>query len=293
MKEPTPRNSRLALAGGLAAILVVGGGGFVLGRRSGDAPAPPSPPVAAAEPARQEPARPVLVAPFDRAGLLAIASVAADAVTLAGDRAVDVEHVVGRRFSIALPFGCTGPLRDDDAAGTGWRYDAAGKALRVQVAPNRWPPADWWSQAAPAGVQAIDGFWIARPWSSSEACPALPSPTAAIDADPVTLPGQTLAIGQVVGSDATRQDGRDTLPYVAVVRTEPDAVRTDQGFRLRLSGRLAALPGGQVTHCHQPGGAEQRPLCLIGVTFEEVAIENPATGTTLARWSGNDSIRTE
>src|SRR3546814_13703789 len=41
MQEPSVRTSRLAIAGGLAAILVVGGGGFFLGRTT--APVPPAP----------------------------------------------------------------------------------------------------------------------------------------------------------------------------------------------------------------------------------------------------------
>jgi len=63
------------------------------------------------------------------------------------------------------------------------------------------------------------------------------------------------------------------------------ALDTSRGFRLRISGRIARLPGTGAVRCHQPSGAEQRPICLVGVSIDEVAIDNPASGETLATWN--------
>lgn len=52
------------------------------------------------------------------------------------------------------------------------------------------------------------------------------------------------------------------------------------------------MPGGSgPARCQQPAGAEQRPICLIGVTFDAVAIENGASGDTVATWDTAESDR--
>lgn len=290
MNEPTPRTSRLALAGGIAAVIAIGGTGFLLGRKTAEPPAPPRTVVVAAPTPAPSPS-PDVPEGLDRAGLLALAAAAADAAAQGGKPGAVVTRAIGRRFSIVLPFGCSGQLADDDRTSTGWRYDPDTKALRVQVASNAWTPADWWPDPSPGDVEAIEGFWISRPWSTSEACPPAATAPAASDAEPVTLPGQTLALGQVFREGGARQGRRDAAPYVAVVRVEPDAVRAAAGFRVRLAGQIAALPDGSAVRCRQPGGAEQRPICLVGATFEDVVIENPTTGETLAHWSGADTHR--
>ncbi|URW75389.1 hypothetical protein M9980_12740 [Sphingomonas donggukensis] len=287
MKEPTPRTSRLALAGGALAVLAVGGAGFVAGRGS-VAPAPAPSATVATAPLPEPVPSPATPARLDRAGLLAFASAAADATASGRPLASDTARVTGRRFSIALPFGCGGPLGDADATGTGWRYDAERGALRLQVASTRWAPQEWLGDAPPADIEAVEGFWVPRPWTGSEACPTAAAPAAAEGIEPVTLAGQSLAIGQMFRSGGARQDRRDGAPYVAVVRTAPDAVRAEKGFRVRLTGQLADVPGG-AARCRQPGGPDQRPICLLTATFDEIAIENAATGETLARWPGGSS----
>ena len=179
-----------------------------------------------------------------------------------------------------------GPLGATDLTGTGWRYDADRSALRLQVASTRWAPQDWFGEGSPADVEAVEGFWIPRPWTSAESCPRIDTPAAAAGIEPVTLAGQTLAIGQAFGKGGARQDQRDGEPFVAVVRSAPDAVRTGAGFRARLTGQLNELPGGGAVRCRQPGGSDQRPICLIGATFDEIAIENATTGETVAQWPG-------
>lgn len=49
-----------------------------------------------------------------------------------------------------------------------WRYDEAAGALRIHVAPATWSTAEWSRDSAT--LEAMEGFWIERPWSSAETC---------------------------------------------------------------------------------------------------------------------------
>ena len=117
------------------------------------------------------------------------------------------------------------------------------------------------------------------------ACPAAQDNPAPAGTDAVTLPGQMLAIAQFCDGDGARQEHRNGKPYETVVRMAPDAVRAEQGFSLRVTGRIADVPGQGPVSCRQPTGAEPRPICIVAVTMDEVAIDNPRTGETLATWN--------
>ena len=287
MKEPSLRGSRLAIAGGVAAVLLVGGGGFLLGRATTErvpsaiAPTPAATLAPTPEPAREPAASPGVLG---RSDLLALAGRAADEAAAGRAPAGDSDDLDGRRFELRLPFGCDGPAGEDSRAGMRWRYDADAKALRINVTPTLWPAEEWRVASPPSGVGTIKGFWIARPWTSSEDCPVEREPVAPLGAEPVTLPGQTLAIGQALPAEAL-EGARDRETYDAVVRLPEDELDASRGFRLRISGRVARTGEAGTVRCRQPLGPEQRPVCLIGVVMDEVAIENPAGGETLATWS--------
>lgn len=166
-----------------------------------------------------------------------------------------------------------------------WHYDPKARALRIHVTPAAWTVQDWWPADAVKDVEAIEGFWIARPWTSSEACPSERGRPTPAGPEPMTLPGQTLAVGQIFQVGGGRGGRRDGKPYEAVVRMEEGDLETAEGFRLRISGRIARTPGGGPVRCRQPAGPEQRPLCLVSVVMDEITIENPATGEALATWS--------
>lgn len=283
MEEPSPRSSRLALAGALAAAIVVGGAGFLLGRGTVERPPPvAAPPIVA--PAPTPSPEPVSNGVLGRADLIALAATAADAAAAGRDPDPDIAKADGRRFELRLPFGCDGPAGEDSTAAMRWRYDAEDGTLRVHVDPVIWTAQDWVPRD-PTGIEAIEGFWIARPWTSGEACPVGGAQPAAIGAEPVTLPGQTLALGQVFLADGPRGGKRDGKPYEVVVRVSESELDTSSGFRLRVSGRIAGSLGAGPVRCRQPAGPEQRPICLVGVVMDEVAIENAASSKTLATWS--------
>ncbi len=284
MEEPSPRSSRLALAGAFLAITMVGGTGFLIGRSTTErtqvviAPAP-------AAPASKPKPPPVLDAVLGRADLMALAAAAADASAGGRDPAAEIDGAAGRRFEIRLPFGCDGPAREGTSAAAQWRYEPDDQTLRIRVVPISWEPQDWWGGDSALGVEAIEGFWITRPWTSSEACPEAGDRPSAPGTEPVTLPGQTLAVGQVFFVEGARGGRRNGEPYTTAVRVAEEELDVSLGFRLRISGRIAPTRGIGPVRCRQPAGPEQRPICLVSVEIDEVAIENPAKEEILATWS--------
>ena len=290
MREPTPRTSRLAIAAGLLAMLAVGGLGFLLGRAGQPQAAPaanqaaPAPDPAPAPP-REEPRT------FARADLVTMAAQAADAAASGAPVPDAVDEAAGRRFDLLLPFGCGGPAAGEGGAPLRWRYDEAEEVLRLHARPTSWTAADWDIGAA-TGIEAIEGFWIARPWSSSGACPAGTGRALVTGSEPVTLPGQTLAVAQFLPGDARREARRGARPFELVRRLPRAALDASRGFRLRLLGRIGRVPGGGPVRCVQPAGIEQRPICVIAVTLDEVRIENAATGAVLATWPVGGEVGT-
>jgi hypothetical protein len=215
-----------------------------------------------------------------RADLIELADEAADALTGGGDPAELAGASAGQRFELLLPFGCSGP--NESGPAMRWHYDPATEALRISVEPSTWTP-DQWGLRPSERFEVAEGFWISRPWSSSEACPQ-GGAAAAPDTDPITLPGQTLAIAQFFAAGAGRDARRDGRAYESVTRVPAGRFDASRGFLLRVSGRIAEIPGGGSVHCAQPAGPEQRPLCVIGVRMDEVAIENASDGQVVAAW---------
>lgn len=288
MREPSLRTSRLAIAGAIGALAAIGGAGFYIGRSTSPAPVDrPAPETPVPSP---QPILPVVeaVQPLDRAGLIDIADAAADAAASGSPLPEKVREAVDRRFAIALPFGCEGAAPADSDAPLRWRYDEQAETLRVHVAVTRWT-AEEWGLVEPADGEAIEGFWIARPWSSRGECRPLPSGAPTPAAQPFAPPQQTLAIAQFFRGDVRREALRDGKPFESVQQIDREDFAAPRGFRLILSGRIDRVPradGSQSgpVHCIQPGGFGQRPRCIFAVTLDEVRIENPASGEVLANW---------
>lgn len=301
MREPNLRTSRLAIAGGLVAALALAGGGFLLGRST--SPRPDSAPPPALQPAPPPPAtQPEPPHILGRADLVALAAKAADAATSGQALPTGLQ---GKRFELVLPFGCAGPAAADSAAPVRWRYDAAQQTLRVHVAPARWSLADWGlapdtagggtsdegnERAEPkageaAGQARLEGFWIERPWSSAETCPPVPAVPAVSEIAPPLPTEQTLALAQWRSEPGRTDTARAGRAYDLVKRLAPDAAPGPKGLRIRLIGRVARLPDGGSLRCTQAAGPDQRPVCLLAVTLDEVRIENPADGAVLGTWA--------
>lgn len=297
MQEPNLRASRRTLAGLLAAGVLVAGAGFYLGRST------------SSEPDREAPAKaPVTPAPtasalvesrtLGRGDIIALAAAAADATTSGTALPEGVREAIGRRVEVALPFGCSGPSPDDSDQPLRWRYDENEETLRLHVAVERWAPSDW-GLAQPSLEEAngdepvIEGFWVARPWTSSTECPvqSVQAGTAAAQAlaTDAANAANSLAIAQFLSGGGRRESLREGRPFQSVQRVRPQNLDLTRGFRLVLSGRVTGVPGPSAglespVRCVQPGGSDVRPRCIVAVTLEDIRIENPKDGSVHANW---------
>ena len=277
------------IAGTLAATMAIGTAGYFIGRSS--SPGPSSPALAPQQPA-------VIVTPrppeqpriLGRADILTLGDRAADALASERPLPQDVAKLAGRRFELAIPFGCTGPAPKGAEPLLSWRYDAAVKALRINVQLTEWQASEWNLADAVASSRKIEGLWVRWPWSSSEVCSQNVGQAVATDAKPITLPGQTLAIGLIGPSDLA---GKERFPraFDAVKQVEPDQLNAARGFVLWLTGRVGKLPDGQPVRCVQPAGVEQKPICLVALSPEELRVENPLSEDVVATWSIGDIER--
>ncbi|WP_347271677.1 hypothetical protein [Rhizorhabdus histidinilytica] len=278
MREPSIRTSRLVIAAGLAAVIMVGGAGFFLGRETAPRETPVARPVVPAlpAPAPQPPVERLL----HRAELLALVREASDAWST-GDRLPDgVRRAAGQRFELVLPFGCNGPADPDARLPMQWSYDDERQTLRVSVIPVQWQAADWGHDSTDGG--RAEGFWVARPWSSGERCPARRTPSTPSGTEPITLSGQSLAVAQFLPADAESRLTRNGRSLDVVRRIARGEVDPDRGFRVRIAGRVDR--DAEPVRCVQPGGTDQRPICVLKVRMDEIAIENAANDDILGRW---------
>jgi hypothetical protein len=282
MREPSLRTSRLVIAGGTVAALVVGAAGFVAGRATAPASDPQPTPTASPPIAASPTPEPVGV--LRRADILALTSAAADALASGSPLSPGVGDIAGRRFELAIPFGCDGPATAESSAPMRWRYDAADQTLRVHVSAVNWDAADWGVEAGASFPNAAEGFWVPRAWSSAETCAKGVGAQSATGAEAATAPQPTLAVAQF-GLDALATAQRPERSFDTVKRVSLDDLDTSAGFQLVLTGRVDKLAQGPPIRCRQPYGQSQRPVCVIAVSFEEATVVNAGSGNLLATWS--------
>ncbi|WP_334163572.1 hypothetical protein [Phenylobacterium sp.] len=224
--------------------------------------------------------------------------------------------LAGRQFRLRLPFGCLGVSPGTEPAS--WRYDAERGTLTLTARTVAWtgtPLARSLPEAS--AIEAVEGFWIPRPWLESESCPALPVPPpagepapdqtpaakalppkaqaprpAAAKAEPAAAPApaarplpspsaQTLGLAEVFREGGSRVFRRGERPYQVVEKSEPPT--GPHVYHLVLEGRIAAGADGRVVRCRAET-ADRRPVCLVTVEFDRVAFEDPAGGKVLGEW---------
>lgn len=229
------------------------------------------PPVVAAPPATAP------AAPASRADLIAGAQVAAAAYAAGGD--AGGADLVGRRFRVRLAFGCGGPTPDPGPAQAFYQLDAAAGTIRLVARPAVWTDLPLVrASPTPKATEAVEGFWISRPWLSGDACPKRREIAPPATPTPVEAPSLGLAIFHA--ADASRAGRRGERPYEHVLKATGEA--NGQGFTLLLEGRVSGFSDGAAVHCWSES-ADHRPVCLYGVDVDRVAFEN-ANGTVLADW---------
>lgn len=280
--DPTP-NRKLALLAPLAIILAAGA--IVLFALLGRAPpAPPSPqpvtpasaPVAPPPPLAAEP-------PLDRAALIAAGRQAAADYAAGAKPGSARNPLIGRAFVLRLPFGCDGPQASAGASQAYYSYDAPRKSIRVSARPAIWTTLPQ-IQSLPdvSEIEAVEGFWLSRPWTASESCP--PRSEGPPPASPTPPASDTLGLAQLFSAEGSRVLRRGERPYEITRRVgDDDAALVSRSYRLVLEGRISGFPDGRAARCWAET-PDHRPVCLLGVTFERVAILDGATGEVLGEW---------
>lgn len=266
------------------------------------------------EPVLNLPAVPRPAPPIDRATLLAAVARAASA-TAAGQAApAGQRELDGRPFELRIRFGCRGPAPDLAKAWLGWSFDPDDRTMRVRAAPTIAADEPMVASLNAGEVEAVEGFWIPRPWLLEPVCPAraavLPSntsestePASAGDVRrPAANPREEspdedapaavvepvpqwprIGIAQFFTATDPRTGRRDGRAYQSV-KTLPEGQQpSPQGFVLVLSGRLRAIGSMGVIGC-AARSSDAPPECIVSAEFDKVWIEDPATRRTIAEW---------
>ena len=213
----------------------------------------------------------------------------------------DLEHhrrLDGKRFELRLRFGC-----ETDAPDTRrWTFDERARVVRFRVEPDISRETEQLAELGLESFEAVEGFWIRRPWLLEAACPAPEPPpdaeeegaadgaapgeetSAAAEADEAEPPRWPLpGIAQFFTEQDSRLRRRDDRAYQATIPLQEGVAPSTSGYDLVLSGRLRRLPDGRVIACVGRGD-DAPPSCIASAAFDHVALERP-DGTTLAEWS--------
>lgn len=273
----------------------------------------PPEPAAPADPA--PPPTVVLDSTLNRAALLAALT---EAGTALADGQTRDAALTGRTVSVRLPFGCGGEAAvAGEAGGLPRLVRNADGSLTLTVTPedlgaSALVPAT--REGAVDKWEAVEGFWIARPWSGLDACPAstavaapapelAPSPAQTaiktpaegktteakvvddVAAPPIVQPERSAGLAAVFETGGSRLGRRQGQAYVHVIRGEKGVAPTPApgGYALRLEGRLTAFADGKAVHCVQQD-AESRPVCIAALRLDRLAFEDGATGALLSEW---------
>ena len=243
-------------------------------------PSPPSTDSArpAPEPALREPA-------LDRRALLAAVAQAASDYA-AGRAAGPVESLARRPFDVSLAFGCEGAAAPTvEGVGDGlarWSWDADRETIRLALTPGDWTHSPLIAAADQQAWDAVEGFWISRPWLTADGCPSVRADPLA--SGPAAASPETVGLAAVFEKGGSRLGRRNGRAYAYTVRPAGEAplAAPETGYRVRLQGRIAAFPDGRAIRCRaaSPG---QRPVCVAAVRLDRVAFET-ARGEVLSEW---------
>jgi hypothetical protein len=223
---------------------------------------------------------------LNRADLLAATSRAASAYA-AGEQMEGADALVGRQFSVRIPFGCNGPRPTQaEAAGDGlarWSWGPENQTIQLSLTPG-----DWLNTALIAGTsesdwEAVEGFWVPRPWLTAGDC-------STVRADPLQSGAgaptpQTVGLAAVFGADDSRVGRRNGRAYAFTIRPTGDTplAAPTGGYRVVLEGRLAGFPDGRAIRC-RASNPDQRPVCIAAMRLDRVGFTNADGSVLLSEW---------
>lgn len=264
--------------------------------------------------------------PIDRASLLAAVAEAASTTAAGTELPESLRQLDGRQFEIRIRFGCSGPASDLTERWLGWSYDAEGRRIRVRAMPTISSDEPLIEGIGGERIEAVEGFWIPRPWLLVPVCPA----GAAVQAAAPEEPQQTAEADQAKqqepagGGDRAQERPKKITPTDEPVEDAagepiPSAPRvgvaqffTREDPRSRRRGMRPyqaslTLPEGQALSSQgynlvlsgrlralpETGvihcvsrGADTPPECVVSAEFQRVWIEKPDSSEIIAEWGG-------
>ena len=248
--------------------------------------------------------------PLDRAAILAAVAQAASATAAGAEVSPALRALDGRQFEIRIRFGCRGPSSDPERDWLRWTHDPESRTVRLYARPTISKTEPLVAKLGPEEFEAVEGFWIPRPWLLQPVCPATaaierveepqPSPageqrneqqrpTAEDASDEQPEPRRSaprVGIAQFFTSTDSRTGRRDNRAYEAVHTLKEGQAIGSQGFNLVLAGRLKALPGRGVIEC-VASNADSPPECIVSAEVHRAWIEQPETREVIAEWGGS------
>lgn len=234
------------------------------------------------------PVIPVPSPPLDRAALLAAAASAADAAASGSALPQSNAALTGRSFVLRMPFGCRGEMADPKGADAkekpswaGWSFNPKSRALRLTAQASDLAETEWVKQlAGEMTFDAVEGFWLRRPWTRTEQCGA--DDLAPTD-DMLDASQRRLAIAQFYSPEGSRTLRRGNRPYSSTVKLKENEAPSSNGYQLQLEGKISGFPDGQPIHCSQ-ASPSVAPRCVIAVQFERVAFVAPGKDEPIVEW---------
>ena len=234
---------------------------------------------------KQREALPEPVTALSRGDLITVADRAAS-LYASGESPARVDPLVGRTFSIKIAFGCAGPALPDSPAVAGlaqWSWGRDEKAIELRMTPGDWAASTLSASSDnPPDLEAVEGFWLSRPWLVSDVCPAVEQ-TQATQQDEDAAP-QTLGLAATFEAGGSRIGRRNGRAYAFTIRSNGDTAleAPQKGYRLILRGRIASFPDGRAIRC-RAASPDQRPICVFATKLDRIAFED-TDGATLSEW---------
>jgi len=219
-----------------------------------------------------------------RADLIREARDAADEFTVAGKIPVGADRLVGRRFSVRIPFGCGGVRGGYGPAQMAMTYNVSSQSISLTASPGVWNTLPLMDEIINGSdIESVEGFWIPRPWTYTDSCPA--QTDYPVPPTPTPPTGQTLGLAQLFEAGSSRVPRRTEHPYAFVRKLQTgDAEVLSHSYRLVLEGEISRYSRGNPLKCWIEA-PDHQPICIYAVVFNHVAFEDAATGEMLASWN--------
>lgn len=243
------------------------------------------------------PALPTVSQPLSRRELLLAAAEAASDFAAGVNDTERQRELSGQPFSLSLRF-CEG---DRDEALFRSSFDQESRVVRLEVRPDINASSLLVQQLREPTIEAVEGFWIRKPWLLEPACPTRapaapatepPNAEAGGEASTETMQEQAegrpqrvprVGIAEFHDQTSDRSARRGNRPY-EVTKRLPEGARVGP-VDMVIQGRLRALTTGKVIVC-TGGSATMPPSCIISARVDAVSLRQ-TSGEVLGDWRGS------